>query len=145
MDVRIVVETTFEDGETQRRNIGRLCRAPDNLEPECLGLRIVEAKNLLGRLQEAILQSQIDEALAASRICDDCGKRCAIHDDRGRTLDTLYGRFRVKAPRLRQCACKSDAVAAKVVLLSPLNALFPDRATPELLRLQAELGSRHSF
>jgi hypothetical protein len=145
MDVRIVVETTFEDGETKRRNIGRLCRAPDKLGSESLGLRIVEAKNLLGRLQEVVLKDQIDEALAASRICDDCRKRRAIHDDRGRTLDTLYGRFRVKAPRLRQCACKSDTDAAKVVLLSPLNAMFPDRATPELQRLQAELGSRHSF
>lgn len=53
-----------------------------------------------GRLHEAILQSQIDEALAASRICDSFGMRCRIHDDRGWTLDTLYGRFRVKAPRL---------------------------------------------
>jgi hypothetical protein len=96
-------------------------------------------------LQEAVLQSQIDETLAASRICDDCGKPRAIHDDRGRTLDTLYGRFRVKAPRLRPCACKTDAVAEKVVLLSPYNAMFPDRSTPKLLRLQAELGSRHSF
>ncbi|MGB3242973.1 MAG: ISKra4 family transposase, partial [Sulfitobacter sp.] len=100
MDVRIVVETTFEDGETQRRNIGRLCRAPDNLESESLGLRLDEAKNLLAHLQEVFLCNQIDEALAASRICDDCVKRLAMHDDRGRTLDTLYGRFRVKAPRL---------------------------------------------
>ncbi|GLT11999.1 hypothetical protein GCM10007928_42320 [Sulfitobacter porphyrae] len=66
MDVRIVVEATFEDGETHRRDIGRLCRAPDNLESECLGLRLDEAKTFLWRLQEAILQSQIDEALAAS-------------------------------------------------------------------------------
>ncbi|AUR01598.1 hypothetical protein PhaeoP88_04286 (plasmid) [Phaeobacter inhibens] len=44
MDVRIVVETTFEDGETQRRNIGRLCRASDNQEVESLGLRLDEAK-----------------------------------------------------------------------------------------------------
>ena len=57
MDVRIVVETTFEDGETQRRNIGRLCRAPDNLESESLGLRIDEAKIFLGRLQEVLSQS----------------------------------------------------------------------------------------
>ena len=145
MDVRIVVETTFEDGKTQRRNIGRLCRAPDNRESESLGLRLDEAKNFLGRLQEAILQSQIDEALAASRICDRCGKRCGIHDDRGRTLDTLYGQFRVKAPRILRCACKSGTGATKAVLLSPLNAMFPDGATPELQRLQAELGSRHSF
>ena len=29
--------------------------------------------------------------------------------------------------------------------LSPLAFFFPDRATPELQRLHAELGSRHSF
>lgn len=57
----------------------------------------------------------------------------------------LSGRFRVKAPRLRPCACKLGTGAAKVVLLSPLNLMFPDVATPEFQRLQAELGSRHSF
>lgn len=75
MDVRIIVETTFKDGKTQRRNIGRLCRSPDELESENLGLRLDESKNFLGRLQKTILQSQIDEALATSRICDSCGKR----------------------------------------------------------------------
>ena len=29
--------------------------------------------------------------------------------------------------------------------ISPLAFFFPDRATPELQRLHAELGSRHSF
>ena len=131
MDVQILVETTFDDGSTQRREIARLDRPPDNWATETLGLRLDEAKNLLTRLQEVLLCNQIDEVLAASRICDDCGKRHAIHDDRGRTLDTLYGRFRVKAPRLRQCACKLGTGAAKVVLLSPLNVMFPDGATPE--------------
>ncbi|MDZ4392515.1 ISKra4 family transposase [Cypionkella sp.] len=145
MDVQIFVETTFDDGSTQRREIARLDRTPDNSATETLGLRLDEAKNFLTRLLEVLLCNQIVEVLAASRICDDCGKRRAIHDDRGRTLDTLYGRFRVKAPRLRQCACKLDTGAAKVVLLSPLNVMFPDGATPEFQRLQAELGSRHSF
>jgi hypothetical protein len=31
MDVSIFIETTFDDGETKRRNIGRLRRAPDEL------------------------------------------------------------------------------------------------------------------
>jgi hypothetical protein len=29
--------------------------------------------------------------------------------------------------------------------ISPLAIFFPDRATPDLQRLHAELGSRHSF
>ena len=59
--------------------------------------------------------------------------------------DTLFGRFEVKAPRIRRCACnaKSDVVLGGP--LSPLADYFPDRSTPELRRLQAELGARHSF
>jgi len=67
MDVSIFVETTFDSGETRRRNIGRLGRAPDELGPANLGLPLDEAKQLLRRLQEAILQEQIDESLSARR------------------------------------------------------------------------------
>ncbi len=56
MDVRIIVETTFDDGKTRRFNIGRLRRAPDELGPESLGLLLDEAKQLLRRLQETILR-----------------------------------------------------------------------------------------
>ena len=48
MDVSIFVETTFDDGETRRRNIGRLRRAPDELGPANLGLLLDEATQVLG-------------------------------------------------------------------------------------------------
>jgi hypothetical protein len=38
MDVSIFIETTFDDGETPRRNIGRLRRVPHELGPANLGL-----------------------------------------------------------------------------------------------------------
>jgi hypothetical protein len=145
VDIRMIVETTFEDGRKQTRDIGHICRSPDRIGPESLGPRLVETKSMLKRLQEVVLQDQIDEAFEANRNCSDCGKRRAIHDDRGRSLDTLYGRFRVSSPRLRQCACKVASGVSKTALHSPLVELFPDRATPELQRLQADLGSRHSF
>lgn len=100
MDVSIFVQTTFDDGETRRRNIGWLRRAPDELEPANLGLLLDEAKQLLGRLQESILQEQTDEALSARRKCNDCGRRRAFHDDRGRIFDTIFGRFCVKSLRI---------------------------------------------
>lgn len=56
MDVCFFVETTFDNRETRRRNIGRLRRAPDELGPANLGLLLDEAKQLLRRLQEATLQ-----------------------------------------------------------------------------------------
>ena len=144
MDVSIFVETTLEDGETKRRNIARLNRAPDEFCSENLGLLLDDAKTLLGRLQEAIVQDQVGEAIEARRKCDGCAEQRAIHDDRGRILDTLFGRIRVKWPRLRRCLCQT-AGTAKSGPQSPLSGLFSNRATPELRRLQAELGARHSF
>lgn len=60
-------------------------------------------------------------------------------------LDTFFGRFEVKAPRIRRCACnaKSDLVLSGP--LSPLANYIPDRSTWKLQRLQAKFGARHSF
>lgn len=82
--------------------------------------------------------------MEARRKCDGCAKQRAIHDDRGCILDTLFGRIRVKWPRLRRCLCLPAGIAESGPQ-SPLAGLFSDRATPELRRLQAELGARHSF
>lgn len=43
MDVSIFVETTFDDGETKRRNIGRLRRAPVEFGSENVGLLLGDA------------------------------------------------------------------------------------------------------
>ncbi len=145
MDVRIFVETVFENGEVRTHDVGQICRPHEDAGPEGLGLRLDEAKRFLKRLQEAVLCDQIDEALEAKRNCRACGEQRAIHDDRGRSLDTLYGRFRIKAPRLRQCPCEAAAGKTSPVLRSPLSDRYSERATPELQRLQAELGARHSF
>lgn len=145
MGVRVFVETVFENGDILTHEVGHICRPLVDADPETLGLQLEETKGLLKRLQKVVVRDQIDELLNAARNCSACGKRRAIHDDRGRSLDTLYGRFRVKSPRLRPCPCKSTAVAATSVLQSPLADRFPERATLELQRLQAELGSRHSF
>jgi len=145
MDVRIIVETTFENGTTKRHRLGRLSRPFRRTQPEGFGLLLEDAKTILGQLQNAILRDQIEEISEASRICPDCDGVRAIHDYRSRVPDTLFGRFEVKAPRIRRCACnaKSDVVLGGP--LSPLADYFPDRSTPELRRLQAELGARHSF
>lgn len=104
-----------------------------------------DAKSMLWQLQQAILLDQIDEISEASRVCPDCNKLRAIHDYRPRILDTLFGRFRVKAPRIRRCACNAKSEDTLGGPLSPMARFFPDRSTLELQRLQAELGARHSF
>jgi hypothetical protein len=126
VDVRIIVETTFENGTTKRHRLGRLSRPFRRTQPEGFGLLLEDAKTILGQLQNAILRDQIEEISEASRICPDCDGVRAIHDYRSRVLDTLFGRFEVKAPRIRRCACnaKSDVVLGGP--LSPLADYFPD-------------------
>lgn len=51
----------------------------------------------------------------------------------------------MKAARLCRCSCDAKSMAFPGGPISPLACFFPDRATPELQRLHAELGSRHSF
>ena len=92
MEVRIIVETVFENGEMLTHDVGRICRPLDDAGTESLGLHLVEAKELLKRLQETVLRDQIDELLRATRNCSACGKRRAIHDDRGRSLGVVCGR-----------------------------------------------------
>ncbi len=124
MEVRIIVETIFENGTTKRHRLGRLSRPFRRTQAEGFGLLLEDAKSILGQLQNVILLDQIEEIFEASRICPDCDGVRAIHDYRSRVLETFFGRFQVKAPRIRRCACntKSDVVLGGP--LSPLALFF---------------------
>ncbi len=139
MDIRIIVETTTEMGSKRIHALRRL-RFSSQVHGD-LGLKLEDAKDLLGRLQRAVLNAQIEEISDASRNCGDCSRTRPVHDYRTRIFDTLFGRFRVKVPRLCTCPCNAEERSS----ISPFAQVFPDLATPELQRLQAELGARHSF
>ena len=145
MDVRIIVETTFENGAKRVHQVGHVSRPVRQTGPEDFGLMLEDARGLLRRLQEAILLDQIKEISEASRTCSDCNAERAVHDYRPRTFDTLFGRFCTKVPRFCQCACGEKSGGPFSGPSSPLTTLFPERETPELQRLQAELASRYSF
>lgn len=98
MDIRIIVETVFENGKVRRHDLGHICRPPASAGSETLAFQLDDGKGSLKRLQEELLRDQAEEILSAVRNCSACGKPRAIHDDRDRSLDTLYGRFRVKSP-----------------------------------------------
>lgn len=57
----------------------------------------------------------------------------------------IAARVTVKAPRVRICMCGLPGIPTLKVARSPLTRLLQDHATPELRRLHAELGARHSF
>src|SRR5215217_8225736 len=109
-----------------------------------LGLALSEAKAVLAKLQASMVQSQVAEYAACHRVCPQCRVPQPLKDRRSRRLQTLFGTVEVAAPRFRVCRCRPSAPTAAVTF-SPVCALLTARCTPELERVQAELGARTSF
>ncbi|HEX8569097.1 MAG TPA: ISKra4 family transposase, partial [Caulobacteraceae bacterium] len=109
-----------------------------------LGLALSEAKAVLAKLQGIMVQSQAAEYAAYSRVCPHCRVPRPLKDRRSRRLRTLFGTVEVEAPRFRVCRC-CPPTPATAGTVSPVCALLTARCTPELARVEAELGARTSF
>jgi hypothetical protein len=109
-----------------------------------IGLTLAEAKALLTKLQASMLCGQVAEYAAGCRVCPGCGVLRPLKDRRTRRLQTLFGTVELEAPRFRVCRCRLAAPPAEATF-SPVCALLTARCTPELERIQAELGARTSF
>ncbi len=145
MKFRIKLETEFGWGEVRSHEICAVERRSIDTSEEDLGLCLAEAKSLLKEVQRALLQDQVEEIGEIARVCRFCGTYLPVHDRRQRRIDTLFGRVTVEAPRVRMCMCGLPGYPTLKVAHSPLTRILPDHATPELRRLQAEMGARHSF
>jgi len=110
-----------------------------------VGLVLSETKALLAKLQASMLCGQVAEYAAHHRACVECGALQPLKDRRTRRLQTLFGTVELKAPRFKLCRCRQPVPMAGTVLFSPVCALLSARCTPELERVQAELGARTSF
>jgi len=109
-----------------------------------IGLMLAETKTLLAKLQASMLCGQVAAYAAHHRVCAACEMLQPLKDRRTRRLQTLFGTVEVEAPRFKVCRCRQPAPMAGVTV-SPVCALLTARCTPELERVQAELGARTSF
>ncbi len=105
-----------------------------------IGLVLSETKALLARLPAGMLCGQVAAYAALCRVCPECGVLQPLKDRRTRRLQTLFGTVEVEAPGFQMCRCRQPVPMAKVTV-SPVGALLTARCTPELERVQAELGA----
>lgn len=145
MKVRIRIETEFGWGERRLHEIGGLERSSIEASEASLGLSLTEGKSILKEIQRAVLQDQVEEISEVEQVCPTCSTYLPVHDRRPRRVDTLFGRVTVEAPRVRMCMCRFPVFPEFKAAYSPLTRILPENATPELRRLQADLGARHSF
>ena len=140
----VVVETKRGDGGTDRIEIGSVGRNISSPMPDDLGLKLAEAKELLLKLQSFLAQDLVRQVSAVDRTRR-CGSARQLHDYRSRQVDTLFGRVILRQPRWHSCSCEPQPHRDHARRPSRASALIEGRATPELMRVQAELGAQLSF
>ena len=70
-----------------------------------LRLTLSEAKQLLIRVQQAVVAAQAHEHAVLRPDCSSCGGRCQIKDWRLHQVATLFGAVSVRLPRFRCAGC----------------------------------------
>jgi hypothetical protein len=98
-----------------------------------LGLTLSEAKELLARVQQAIVAAQARDHAVRRPSCASCAGQCRLKDWRLRRIATPFGEV---APRLRRWLC-ADCGRTETGIDWPENC----RSTPELNELHAHLSA----
>jgi hypothetical protein len=111
------------------------------LAPDTMGLRLDEAKDLIASVQETMVTAQAQATLAEQAACPSCGAAYRHKDSRDIVVRSLFGTLRLASPRWWHCSCCSHEHRT----FSPLAKILPDRATPELLYLEAKFAGLASY
>jgi hypothetical protein len=117
------------------------CLHREELRPDTVGLTLEEAKTVLERMQQQIVEEQAAEYLHMQRHCPDCGTKRYHKDAHTVTLHTLFGKLHLKSPRFYHCQCQPSPART----FSPLAERLPERSTPELLYLETKWASLMSY
>jgi hypothetical protein len=136
LEFTITVNWRRVDGSIATTQLGTLervaCRSAEDV-----GLQLADAKPILGRLQEIVVSGQLERYCEAVRPCPRCHRRRHLKECRCRRFDKVFGRLRVLTPRFDGCCHCGERLIA-----SPVSELLPERVSPELRHLQAELAAQ---
>jgi hypothetical protein len=136
--VQVVIETEAgESGDVQE--ILEIERT--ELRPDTMGLTLDEAKTVLERIQQRVVEQQAAEYLRRQSRCPHCGNKRRHKGEHTVTIRTLFGKLQLKSPRLYHCQCQPHFSRT----FSPLAERLPERSTPELLYLETKWASLMSY
>jgi hypothetical protein len=138
MRIQVVIEAV--GGEPTEVH-GITCITREELRSDTVGLTLDEAKTVLAKLQQALVEQQTAEYLRTQQHCPHCGNKRYHKGDHTVTIRTLFGKLRLKSPRFYHCPCQSHPTQT----FSPLAERLPERSTPELLYLETKWASLLSY
>jgi hypothetical protein len=110
-----------------------IVRAGDLADLGGLGLSLVDGKQLVAQVQQAVVAAQSRDHAARRPICQSCATPCQVIDYRPHHIATVFGEVTLRLPRFR-CA-KCGGMEAGVDW--PAHC----RSTPELDQLRTHLSA----
>ena len=128
---------TRADGETRSVDVLKLSHPGDLRDIASLGLTLPEAKQILARVQQAVVAMQARDHALLRPECSHCGKRCHTKDWQSRRVATPFGTVAVRLPRFRCPGCDHGETGVR---WPP-----PCRSTPELDQLRAHLSALMTY
>jgi hypothetical protein len=128
---------TGADGEGRSIDVLEISR-PDTLHDIAdLGLTLPEAKQLLARVQQAVVAAQAHDHAALRPDCSSCGGRCQVKGWRSHQIATPFGGVVLRLPRFRCSGCGRGETGTRW----PAHC----RSTPALDQLQAHLSALMTY
>src|SRR3954469_3686289 len=106
-----------------------------------VGLCLKDSKDLLGRLQHAVVEAQAATYVDRYRCCSACGRRLRGKGQYPIVFRTVFGNVALASPRFYRCRCHP----ADCQTFSPLAELFTEHTAPELLYLESRWASLIPF
>ena len=136
--IQVVIESD-DDGPPVVHEVAHLARG--DLHIDTLGLRLAEAKDLLQKVQQVVIDEQVRTCLADQVACPFCGGARRHKDTDMIVVRTLFGTLHLRSPRWWHCRCQPQLT----LTFSPLAAVLPERTTPEVLYLESKFAGLVSY
>ena len=99
-----LVETGI-DNRAQRIDVMEISRSNNLRDIASLGLTLPEAKQLLARVQQAVVAAQARDHAGLRPHCTACGGSCHVKDWRPHQIATLFGGVTVRLRRFLCAGC----------------------------------------
>jgi hypothetical protein len=127
-----LVETGVE-GVVRSVDVLEIVRPSDLGDLGDLGLSLVDGKQLVAQVQQAVVAAQSREHAAQRPTCRSCAAPCQVKDYRPHRIATVFGQVTLRLPRFRCARCGG----AEAGVDWPAHC----RSTPELDQLRAHLSA----
>lgn len=158
MKFKILVSFEAETLEGVREQLVEIASVErGELKVETLGMNLSEAKEILVKVQKALVEKQATDYLSEKSTCLDCATAYPQKGQHRITFRTLFGKLHLQSPRFYRCECQSslsnplqkpqikpEKTKARRSF-SPLANFLTQRSTPELVYLETKWAALMSY